>query len=44
MSSETIVVSAEEAAKNEEFLKQRKASGKEKRIVAIPCRRASPTA
>ena len=33
MSSETIVVSAEEAAKNEEFLKQRKASGKEKRIV-----------
>ena len=33
MSSETIVVSAEEAAKNEEFLKQRKASGREKRIV-----------
>lgn len=33
MSSETIVVSAEEAAKNEEFLKQRKASSKEKRIV-----------
>ena len=33
MSSETIVVSAEEAAKNEEFLNQRKASGKEKRIV-----------